>query len=60
MVNEAAAEVLAGGLHALAVEALTPEEWQARGGVVATSPACLGGSAHERSGVSSGSKEERS
>ncbi len=60
MVNEAAAEVLASGLHALAVEALTPEEWQARAGVLATSPACLGGSAHERNDVSSGSKQERS
>jgi len=60
MVNEAAAEVLAAGLHALAVEALTPEEWQARSGVLATSPACLGGSAHERNDVSSRSKQERS
>ena len=60
MVNEAAAEVLAGGLHALAVEALTPDEWQARGGAVATSPACMGGSTHGRNEASVGSKEERS
>jgi BolA protein len=60
MVNEAAAEVLASGLHAMAVEALTPEEWQARGGVIASSPACLGGSARGRDEVSVGSKEERS
>lgn len=48
MVNEAASPVLAAGLHALAIEALTPSEWSARGGVVAESPACLGGGAHER------------
>ena len=36
-------EELAGPIHALAVEALTPEEWQRKGGVAATSPDCRGG-----------------
>ena len=59
-VNEAAAPVLAAGLHALAVEALTPAEWSARGGAVASSPACLGGGAHERKMASLEAREERS
>ena len=41
--NELLAEELAGSVHALALETLTPEEWQARGGLGAQSPACLGG-----------------
>jgi stress-induced morphogen len=43
-VNAAAAAELRAGLHALAIEALTPEQWVARGGQVAKSPPCLGGS----------------
>ena len=43
-VNAAAAEELRTGLHALAIEALTPEQWAARGGQTAASPPCLGGS----------------
>lgn len=43
-VNTAAASELRSGLHALAIEALTPEQWAARGGQAAESPACLGGS----------------
>ena len=35
---------LAGGIHALALHTLTPEEWLKRGGAVANSPPCLGGS----------------
>ena len=35
---------LADGLHALSMEALTPEEWRARGGDTLQSPPCLGGS----------------
>jgi BolA protein len=35
---------LADGLHALAIEALLPSDWQARGGVTAESPLCRGGS----------------
>ncbi len=30
-------------IHALALHTLTPEEWQAREGVVAASPKCRGG-----------------
>jgi BolA protein len=30
-------------IHALALHTLTPQEWQARGGVVADSPKCRGG-----------------
>mgnify|MGYP000653831807 CR=1 FL=1 len=43
-VNAAAAQELRSGLHALAIEALTPEQWSARGGQAAQSPPCLGGS----------------
>jgi len=34
---------LAGGVHALAVSALTPEEWRRGGGEGRRSPPCLGG-----------------
>ncbi len=30
-------------IHALALHTLTPQEWQARGGLVADSPKCRGG-----------------
>lgn len=60
LVNEAAAPLFAAGLHALAVEAFEPSEWEARGGVVAKSPACLGGGAHERQAAGTGRMEERS
>jgi BolA protein len=43
-INAAAAEELRAGLHALAIEALTPEQWAARGERAAKSPPCLGGS----------------
>lgn len=35
---------LRGGVHALSIEALTPAQWEARGGAVMKSPPCLGGS----------------
>ena len=38
------ADELRAGVHALSIEALTPEQWQARGGAVMASPPCLGGS----------------
>lgn len=44
LVNAALAEELQGGVHALSIEALTPEQWAARGGAVLASPPCLGGS----------------
>ena len=42
-VNEALAGPLARGVHALAIQALTPAEWTKRGGVIPPSPPCLGG-----------------
>lgn len=41
-------EELAGSVHALAIHAYTPEEWQARFGEVPMSPPCMGGSLHDR------------
>ena len=43
VVNSLLAAELAGQVHALALETLTPEEWAARGGSVHESPPCLGG-----------------
>lgn len=43
-VNTALADELREGVHALAIEALTPEQWTARGGAIAPTPPCLGGS----------------
>jgi BolA protein len=43
-VNGLLAQEFAGGLHALALHTLTPEEWFARGGQIPDSPPCLGGS----------------
>lgn len=42
-VNGILKEELAGPLHALSMETLTPEEWERRGGVVMESPDCMGG-----------------
>lgn len=44
LINRALAEELAGGLHAIALHAWTPEEWFARGGQAPESPPCQGGS----------------
>jgi BolA protein len=43
-VNQVLSEELAGGIHALALHTLTPDDWFNQGGTVADSPACLGGS----------------
>lgn len=43
-VHAAAAAELQSGLHALAIEALTPEQWAARGQRPQPSPPCRGGS----------------
>ncbi len=43
-VNAVLADELAGPLHALSMETLTPAEWQARGGATFASPDCMGGS----------------
>ncbi|ASK34270.1 BolA family transcriptional regulator [Alcanivorax sp. N3-2A] len=44
---EVLAEELAGPVHALALHPFTVTEWRARGGEVADSPDCLGGSKHD-------------
>lgn len=44
MVNEAVAEELEAGIHAFAVNAMTPSEWFDKGGESIKSPPCLGGS----------------
>lgn len=43
LVNQAAEQVFASGLHALSIFAKTPDEWTASMGPMA-SPTCLGGS----------------
>lgn len=43
-INGILAEELRGPIHALSLQTFTPSEWQARGGTVAESPDCLGGS----------------
>ncbi len=47
-VNGILKDELAGPLHALSMETLTPEEWERKGGVVRQSPDCLGGGKSER------------
>lgn len=47
-VNGVLARELAGGVHALALHTLTPEEWFERGGAAPQSPPCLGGSKHDK------------
>ncbi len=42
-VNSALAEELGGGIHALSLLTLTPDEWRARNGDVPASPECRGG-----------------
>jgi BolA protein len=44
LLNETLANELAGPVHALSLHAMTPVEWQAKGGQVPRSPPCLGGS----------------
>ena len=43
-INALLKDEFAGGLHALALHTLTPEEWFEKGGTVPASPECLGGS----------------
>jgi len=43
-VNKLLAEELQGGVHALALHTMTPDDWFNRGGIVKESPECLGGS----------------
>ena len=46
-INQLLAEELAGPVHALAIHAYTPDEWERRGHATAQSPDCLGGRANE-------------
>jgi BolA protein len=43
-VNQALAAEIAAGIHALSIEARTPDEWERLGGRTNASPKCLGGS----------------
>lgn len=43
-INELLADLLAGGVHALALHTYTPQEWQKRQQQSPDSPNCLGGS----------------
>ena len=42
-VNRILADELAADIHALSLQTLTPDEWQAKGGAIPDSPPCLGG-----------------
>jgi BolA protein len=44
LLNETLTAELVGPVHALSLHAMTPSEWQAKGGQVPRSPPCLGGS----------------
>lgn len=43
-VNKVLADELQGGVHALALHTMSPEDWFNHGGTVPESPQCLGGS----------------
>ena len=43
-INSILSDELNGGVHALSLDVLTPDEWFERGGDVSESPECLGGS----------------
>jgi len=43
LLNHLLADELRAGIHALALQTFTPEEWAAREGRAAASPPCLGG-----------------
>jgi BolA family transcriptional regulator, general stress-responsive regulator len=47
-VHALVAEELRDHVHALSVQAYTPEEWSARSGQGHVSPECLGGSKHDK------------
>lgn len=47
LVNRALSEELAGPVHALAIHAVTPDEWFETAGASPESPPCLGGSKAE-------------
>jgi BolA protein len=43
IINQALEAELSGGIHALALHTMTPEEWFNKGGEAPQSPPCLGG-----------------
>lgn len=45
MVNEILREELAAGVHALSIQAKTPQQWESGEKTVPKSPPCLGGGA---------------
>ncbi|MEM8942015.1 MAG: BolA family protein [Pseudomonadota bacterium] len=51
MVYQAAAELIEGPIHALAMHLYDPEEWSSRNTPAPESPACLGGSLGESRSV---------
>lgn len=48
-VNDLLSPELKSHVHALTIQAFTPEEWEKKQGATFASPACLGGGKHERS-----------
>ncbi len=44
MVNQVLQEELAGPVHALSIQAKTPEQWESSGKAIRKTPPCLGGS----------------
>ena len=44
MINHLLAEEIAGPIHALVIEAVTPAEWEKNGGPALVAPTCMGGS----------------
>lgn len=48
MVNSVLADELKNGVHALSIEAKTPEQWEESGQAARETPACMGGSKHDR------------
>ena len=48
VVNQLLAHELKTHVHALSIQAFTPDEWDRKQGSTFASPACLGGGKHER------------
>lgn len=48
MINSLLANQLAGGVHALSLQTMTPDEWLTSGQVTFDSPLCRGGSKREK------------
>ncbi len=48
MINALLAEQLAGDVHALSLQTMTPDEWQTSGGATYDSPLCRGGTKLDR------------